>query len=145
MRRVIRGKMYNTDSAKKVGEDYNNVPTNDFTFWEEDLYRKRTGEFFLHCFGGPLSKHGEHSSDGSAGWGERIVPLSIERAKEWAENHLSGEEYEKIFEVAEEGNITISACLSPAAIEKLAQLAQTQARTKSAMIEHLIMNAPTEL
>ena len=29
--------------------------------------------------------------------GEKIIPLSENEAKKWAENHLDGDEYEKIF------------------------------------------------
>ena len=48
MKKIINGRLYNTESAKKVGYYNNGRIYNDFSFFEETLYRKRTGEFFLH-------------------------------------------------------------------------------------------------
>ena len=48
MIKIINGKKYNTDTAKMVGDYDNNQPTNDFYYFAEELYRKKTGEFFLY-------------------------------------------------------------------------------------------------
>jgi hypothetical protein len=73
-------------------EDYGN-----FSQFSETLYRKKTGEFFLYGEGGPMTKYAV--AEGSNSWrgGSRIMPLSFHEAREWAEEHLSGEEYEAIF------------------------------------------------
>lgn len=101
MKKVIKGKRYDTETAKEVACDsYSNY--RDFAHWTETLYRKSTGEFFLYGEGGPMSRYAEPV--GQTGWsgGEKIIPLSVEAAKEWAEEHLDGDEYEKIFGVIEE-------------------------------------------
>ena len=106
MKKIINGKRYDTGTAKLIGEtQYSN--RGDFNFWEEELYQKRTGEFFLYCGGGGNSKHG-HWEGNTGGWGEKIKPLTIEEAQEWAEEYLDGETYEEIFKVAEEGKTQIA-------------------------------------
>jgi hypothetical protein len=96
MKKIINGKKYDTETAKCVGDWDNGYGCGDFQHVEERLYRKRTGEFFLHGEGGPMSIYAESCGDGFCG-GEKIIPLSESEAKEWAENHLDCDEYEKIF------------------------------------------------
>ena len=45
----------------------------------------------------PASRYAERLGSGGCVEGERIIPLSEEEAREWAENHLTPEEYEKTF------------------------------------------------
>jgi hypothetical protein len=100
MKKVINGKMYDTETARKLAANsFGNC--NDFNHWKERLYLKKTGEYFLYCHGGPLSKHATNTGDGM-GWGEEIKPLSIEAAKAWAEKQIEGDEYEDIFGKVEE-------------------------------------------
>ena len=47
MKKIINGKVYDTSTAERVGGWNNNCSTSDFGYCSEDLYRKRTGEFFL--------------------------------------------------------------------------------------------------
>ena len=48
MQWTVDGKEYDTDTAEYVGR-YKNTPYhNDTNFYEETLYRKKTGEFFLY-------------------------------------------------------------------------------------------------
>lgn len=96
MKKVINGKLYNTDTAERVGVWDNGHYTNDFSYCSEDLYKKRTGEFFLHGEGGPMSRYAQ-SSGNSTGWGQIIKPLTYQEAMEWAEKKLSGDDYIAIF------------------------------------------------
>ena len=41
MKRIINGKMYNTETAKALGTAHSNAPVNSFEYWEETLYKKR--------------------------------------------------------------------------------------------------------
>lgn len=46
MRQIIEGKMYDTDTAHLVGREWNGKT--GLQAYEEDLYQKENGEFFLH-------------------------------------------------------------------------------------------------
>ena len=92
MRKIIDGKMYNTETAAKVGE-WNNGRYGDFEFVSETLYRKRTGEYFLHGEGGAMSKYAESCGQNQWQGGASIIPIGKGYAREWAERHLSVDEY----------------------------------------------------
>ena len=101
MKRIIDGKKYDTETAKQVGWSDSHHAHTDFQYHSETLYMKRTGEFFMHGEGGPMSEYAT-SNGNMYGWGEKIIPLTLKKAQQWAEEHLSSEEYESIFgEVAE--------------------------------------------
>ena len=139
MKKIINGRLYDTEKAKELGSDsYSN--RRDFHYWVETLYKKRTGEFFIYGEGGPLSKYAEAVGLNEWSGGERIMPLSYTEAQEWAENHLSGDEYIDIFGEPEEDDtkqkITLS--LSAAAIAKAKQEAAKAGITLSSYIEKLI-------
>ena len=48
MKKIINGKMYNTDTAKELAGWSSPGGRGDFSHYEETLYQKRTGEFLLH-------------------------------------------------------------------------------------------------
>jgi hypothetical protein len=96
VKKIIQGKKYDTETAEFLGVDSHLAP-NDLNYWREELYRKKTGEFFLYGDGGANSKYSK--SVGANQWmgSEAIIPYTEAEAKHWAENHLSVEKYEKIF------------------------------------------------
>ena len=102
MKKIIDGKMYNTETAEKLDVYEADYPRNDFNWYVERLYQKKTKEFFLNSEGGPLSPYSKHAFGGGWTSGEYIKPLTIEEAKEWAQNRLNGDEYEEIFGSVEE-------------------------------------------
>lgn len=101
MKRVIGGKLYNTDTAKIKATYESNHGKNNFEFFSEDLYLKKTGEFFIHGKGGPNSKYCDYFENTRMA-GEAIKPLTIEEAKNWAETNLSVEGYQEVFGDIEE-------------------------------------------
>lgn len=103
MKKIINGKLYDTDTAKELGSDSYSNPR-DFHYWGETLYQKRTGEFFLYGEGGPMSRYSRSTGDNTWTGGEQIIPLSIGKARQWAEEHLSASEYTEIFGIPEEGD-----------------------------------------
>ena len=138
MKKIIKGKRYDTESANSVGYDYYSN-RGDFSYWRETLYRKSTGEYFLHGEGGPMSRYAEVVGQNQWSGGEKIIPLSIESAKEWAEDHLSVEEYESAFGDPEgEEKKTCSFSLSTKAIEKLKRDSSEAGVSMSEYIERLI-------
>ncbi len=129
MKKVINGKLYDTDTAKFLGDFDNGKFTNDFSYLYEGLYQKRTGEHFLHCVGGELTTY----------HGSLIKPLTYEEAKKWAEEHLTGDEYVAIFgEPGEDDNARLSLHLSAAAVARLKREAAIRGWTISAVVEDLI-------
>lgn len=141
MNRIIKGKRYDTETAKEIGYISGGAEfANDFNFWCETLFQKRTGEFFLYCEGGANSRYGHWEGD-SGGWGEKIVPMPVKKAQEWAEENLTGDEYEKIFGKIEEGKKFLSASISARAHDKLKKLAIESGISASEMLERLIDGA----
>ena len=100
MNKIINGKSYNTDKAKRLARWDNGMSPSDFEYYTEALYVKKTGEYFLYGEGGGNSKYGEWHGN-SGGPGEAIEPLTLSDAKKWAER-LDGDEYESIFGDIEE-------------------------------------------
>ena len=101
MRKVINGRIYNTETSKKIGSWDNGIYGNDFRSCEEDLYKNTKGAYFLVGEGGPLSKysvcHGNETSGGT-----ELIPMTAAEAQEWAEEHLEADEYEAEFGEQEE-------------------------------------------
>jgi hypothetical protein len=102
MKKIINGRRYDTETATKVAEAYAAVPANDFNWWHEELFQKRTGEFFIGGYGGPMTRYAVKSGDNTWGWGEKIIPLTVEAATEWAEKNLDADEYEELFGASSE-------------------------------------------
>lgn len=96
LRKTIKNKVYDTDKAMFVGgivrafdDDSNRI--------EENLYRKRTGEYFLYGSGGQVTRYAMFLGGNSWSDGDMITPLSYEQARAWAQEELTAEEYEREF------------------------------------------------
>ena len=143
MKKIINGKKYDTTTARELKGWANHVPASDFSYYEETLYQKRNGEFFLHGRGNAASRYA--TSCGTDGWasGEEIVPLTWEAARKWAEAHLGADAYEAIFgEVPEdESRITTTISLSTGAMERAKRAAAKAGISVSAYLESLIQEA----
>ena len=101
MKKVINGRRYDTGTARLIGSTgYSH--SGDFAYWREYLYRKRTGEFFLHGEGGPMSKYAIRTGQNEWSGGQQIQPLTVQEAQEWAEKYLEADEYEQAFGEVEE-------------------------------------------
>lgn len=46
MKKIIAGKMYNTETAKRVAKYESTYGITDFHWFREVLYKKKTNEFF---------------------------------------------------------------------------------------------------
>jgi len=102
MKKVINRKRYDTDTAKRVASWTTGGSISDFRYASEELYRKKTGEFFIYGEGHAMTRWGKSSDGGNTrGWGEDIQPLTTEDAKDWVERY-SNENYEDIFGEVEE-------------------------------------------
>lgn len=101
MKKIIDGRMYNTETAKVIAYNSNNLPKSELEYCMETLYRKRNGEYFLHGDGGAYSPY-NRCVQGHLCGDEKIIPLCEEEAKEWCEENLDADEYIKIWGEVEE-------------------------------------------
>lgn len=79
MKKIIKGKTYNTETAKLIA--YNRAGENE-KMWEETLYRKKSGEFFLHGRGGSRTWY-LVVKNGKLMGSEQIIPLTKGNAIKW--------------------------------------------------------------
>ena len=137
MKKIIGGKKYDTETAKELGSSWNGLSPTDFNYCSEKLYRKKTGEFFLYGAGGPMSRYTVSKGDNTWSGGEMIIPLSLEAAQKWAEEHLDGDEYEEIFGVVEDmGENAVRLGISVP--ESIAQKIKAEAEEKGMSVSALI-------
>ncbi len=93
MKKIINGKLYNTKTAKCVGHWDNTPITTDYNYYYQELYLKRTGEYFLYTWN--LVPYGYNDQD-------YIDPLSESEAKAWVERCLDTDDYIDLFGYPEE-------------------------------------------
>lgn len=138
MKKVIKGKLYDTEKAREVAHWSNISNVTDFHWFCETLYRKRTGEYFVHGEGNAMSPYAE--SCGQSQWmgGERITPLSYEAARTWMEEHADADEYEAEFGIPDEdGEHDLHVIIGETAYQRIARAATTEGTTVRAIIERL--------
>ena len=142
MKKTICGKRYDTNTAKEIG-CYGYSNRGDFAFWEETLFQKRTGEFFLHGVGGPASKYAETTGQNQWSGGEKIIPLDFENARKWAEKHMEADDYESTFGPVEEDDSkrSVSLSLPNTAVETLKRLAAESGKSQSEIVTEMILNS----
>lgn len=140
MKQIINGKKYDTETAKEIASWSDGLSWRDFHHVVETLYMKKTGEFFLFGEGEPATKYAESTGQNSWTGSSKIIPLSWEAARQWAEDNLDADEYEQIFgEVSEdESRTTITLSMSVGAIEKAKRAAAQAGMSLSGYIESLI-------
>ncbi|MCT4606331.1 MAG: hypothetical protein N4A64_09560 [Marinisporobacter sp.] len=101
MKKIINGRMYNTDTAKYIGEYTNGYFPDNGYYIGKELYRKKTGEFFLYRQGGGLTEYAVRYGNGSSG-SSTIIPLTFQETKEWVEEYLDADIYIELFGEPEE-------------------------------------------
>ena len=103
MKSIINRKKYDTETATEIQTITYGQGKRDFKHFEETLYRKKTGEFFLAGEGGPMSKYSHfYSLENMWGSGSRIIPLTLDEAKDWVSENCSADDYEELFGPVEE-------------------------------------------
>ena len=135
MKKVINGAVYDTTKAKFLGSWSNGFNSNDFSYCNERLFITKSGKYFAHGEGGAMSTYAEHHGNSTCG-GELILPLTPQEAEEWAERHLDGEEYEKIFGAVDKGpdKIPLNIAVSPELKSKLERLRTETGKSISQLI-----------
>lgn len=138
MQRRIKTQMYDTNTARLIGEYINHI--NDETV-HETLYKKRTGEYFLYI-------KPEKSDNNVFSIQESIQPISYAKAKEWfkkanktdknlATDDVYNYEFGITTKIEEREMTTIK--LSRLAKRKLERMSIKQGISQSEIIENLIL------
>ena len=91
MKKVINGKLYNTETADTVHSWDNGCYGGDFQRCEETLYRTKKGNYFLYGDGGPMSRYARNCGNNTTSGGEDIQPMTVQEAIEWLEDHDGAE------------------------------------------------------
>ena len=140
MKKVINGKRYDTETARAMGYWENMAYRSDFNWYQETLLQKKTGEFFLHGEGNVASKYARSVGMNEWSSGEMIIPLTVQKAKEWAKEKLDADEYEKIFGNPEDDGekVITTLSLSRKAHDALRLASHEAGVTMSEYIEKLV-------
>lgn len=142
MKKIINNKLYNTETAVRVGT-WDNGEIGGFDYLSETMYRKKTGEYFLHGEGGARTCYARAVGENSWSGGEAIRPLSYEAARKWAEEHLNADAYAAAFgNVSDDDGTRVMTCsLSVGAYETAKRASSKAGIGLGAYIERLIMEA----
>lgn len=141
MKKIIKGRKYDTETAISVGEWDNGHFPSDLSYECETLYRKRNGEYFVHGEGGAASRYALAYGESQWGGGERIMPLSYDAARAWAEEHLDANTYEVEFgKVSEdvESDVMLSIRVDAGAKALLDRMSAQTGRSKGELLAEAI-------
>ena len=141
MKQIIKGKKYDTETAKFLVDRSHSNPR-DFGYVYEALYIKRTGEYFLYGEGGAMTKYRTWIDNNSWTGGEKITPITEQDAREWVEQYLDADDYERIFgKVEEDGTMKIVTYSLPAYLhEKVKKEGVRRGIPASQVLAELIEN-----
>ncbi len=123
MNKLFRGRRYDTQTAERIGEIQTSLGRS------EELFRKRTGEFFL-------AHWSQWENENST-----IEPISYEQAQKWVEKYMDGDDYEKVFGKVNDGEKqVVSMSLDKGTIEKLKRLSVSKGISVSELVCQIIKN-----
>jgi len=102
MKKVINGKVYNTETAEEVGSWSNGCNGGDFDQCSESLYKSKAGQYFLAGSGGARSKYSKSCDQNSTCGSNGMELLSEDEALVWCEEHdVDAEEIAKHFAITD--------------------------------------------
>lgn len=139
MRKIINGKKYDTETAEFIGSWDNGAEVGDLDWYGEELYRKRTGEYFVLAEGGARSRLGRPDSLGGMAGGHEITPMAYEGARRWAEGHMSADDYETEFgEVDDPTDVAMTVRVPASAKAALDRECSRTGESRSAIVARLL-------
>lgn len=141
MKKIIQGRLYDTETAKRCGSYESNPSKSDFHWYRESLFQKKNGEFFLYGEGNVASPYGKPVAQNEWCSGSKIIPLTYDGAVRWAQERLDADEYNAIFGESNEGNdeqSRLNCRISAAAHEKLKRMQREKGCTIGEIIEALL-------
>lgn len=140
MKKIINNRVFDTDTAQLIKcADHDNITSNEGSC-KQNLYRKRTGDYFL-CVSGARadSFHNLRLTDAKHDRERHIYLLTFEQARAWCEAEMTAEEWLENFEPAEDDSLAaLNLTLSAAAVSKFKLSAQQQQISQKELMEKLI-------
>lgn len=85
MRRIIDGRVFDTETAAQLCELPCSANPGDFAWHESALYRSPRGRFFIAGRGGPASLWAEPAQGGGSTGGDGIRIVDEDEARRWME------------------------------------------------------------
>lgn len=137
MKKIIDGRLYDTYTAKLIARYEASYPVDDYHYYTEALYKKRTGEYFLHGEGNAASQYAKKIDHSIWSAGEALVPLPYDRAVKWAEEHMRVEAYKDVFDEVTEDDTrtTIHLSVSAAGAERARRIAASRGVSFSSLVD----------
>ena len=136
MKKIIDGRVCDSDKAQKIGSWHNGE--SGIRMIEETLYRNKAGRYFLHGSGGANTKYARNLDNDRWGGGEKIIPMDDQAAREWAERFLTAEEYEAAFEIDPDEPRKLTVVITAELDDKLAAKAKAWGVSKSELVRSMI-------
>ncbi len=97
MKKIIDGKRYDTETATQVDVLSNDYCWSDFKFERTNIYRTKSGNWFLSGRGGPLSRWSVRVGNAATG-GSGIRPIDAVEAREILEGEGNVAAIEQYFQ-----------------------------------------------
>lgn len=147
IKRTINGRRYDPTSSTLIFEyhtdDVQGIPNSWTT---EALYRKRNGEYFLHCSGGSASRYSAFDIALGNIEGQKLIPMTNGAAEVWAKECMPSSDFTSHFgkPLTDNTKKTVSFSLSTATIEHLRRRAADNRYSISDMLEQIIMQDSAE-
>lgn len=140
MKKNIAGKRYDTNSAELIGKMKHGTE-DDSDYYIEELYHKRTGEFFLYGKGAPGSKYSKAITYNKWVGSCDINPISDEEAEDWARKYADVSVYQRFWGngIKKVKRVT-SVSLSPEAYDKLKKECTARKISASRLLESMILD-----
>lgn len=141
MKKIINGKVYDTEKAALIARaDHDNIKDAYGMPCRQAMFRKKTGEFFVHLEQGTsLTLHNILGCDYRQGRG--IYPLTYGQAKMWAESEMSADAWENLFgDPEDDSDILLGIRVSASAAAKLKRIASEAGKSQNRIVEDLINN-----
>lgn len=87
MKKIINGKVYNTETAEYIGGFYKGgTSISDFNYIEQNIYRSKNGQYFLYILGWANTEYSTNYWNSSSE-GEYMGLMSMEDIATWLEEN----------------------------------------------------------
>jgi hypothetical protein len=87
LKRVINGKLYDTETAESLHFWSNGRTLTDFSYRSKELFRTKKGAYFIHHVGGPMTDMAKPVDSNTRTGGEDIEPITEKEAIKFLEKH----------------------------------------------------------